>query len=354
VVNKTQRTKKARTFGLLTVIDLLTDIQVEMKNIAIVCGGYSGEYEISIQSAQVVADNLDKKRFKGYLVVITRNRWYYKDKSGEMIEIDRGDFSISLKGGKKIKFDGIFNAIHGTPGEDGKLLGYFDMLGLPYSSCSADVSSLTFNKFLCNKFVSSYGITLAKSLTYVKGNPIPYDEITKSLGLPLFIKPACSGSSVGITKVKNSSELPGAISIAFKEGDRVIIEEFIDGREIACGLIMKKKELIVFPLTEIISKKEFFDYEAKYTKGMADEITPPVDLPLQAELDIKAVSAFLYRELNCKGFVRIDYIVSKNGIYFIEINTVPGISNASILPQQAKAMGMSISELFSTAIEAMF
>ncbi|MDP2722259.1 MAG: D-alanine--D-alanine ligase [Bacteroidales bacterium] len=325
-----------------------------MKNIAIVCGGFSGEYEISIQSARVVAENLDKNRYNSYLIVITKNRWYYQDNNGAITDIDKNDFSLPLKDNKVIRFDGVFNAIHGTPGEDGKLLGYFDMLGLPYTSCSADVSALTFNKFLCNKFVSSYGITLAKSATFVKGEAIPYEEIVQNLGMPLFVKPASSGSSVGITKVKNSSELPEAVAIAFKEGDRVIIEEFIDGREIACGLIMKNQELIVFPLTEIISKKEFFDYEAKYTKGMADEITPPVNLELQAELDIKTVSSFLYRQLNCKGFVRIDYIVAKNGIYFIEINTVPGISNASILPQQAAAMGMPIDELFAIAVDAMF
>ncbi|MFA5417856.1 MAG: D-alanine--D-alanine ligase [Bacteroidales bacterium] len=324
-----------------------------MKNIAIVCGGFSGEYEISVQSARVVAENLDKNRYNSYLIVITNNRWYYQDNNGAITDIDKNDFSLPLKN-KVIRFDGVFNAIHGTPGEDGKLLGYFDMLGLPYTSCSADVSAMTFNKFLCNKFVSSYGITLAKSATFIEGEAIPYEEIVQSLGMPLFVKPASSGSSVGITKVKNSSELPGAVSIAFNEGDRVIIEEFIDGREIACGLIMKNQELIVFPLTEIISKKEFFDYEAKYTKGMADEITPPVNLELQAELDIKTVSSFLYRQLNCKGFVRIDYIVAKNGIYFIEINTVPGISNASILPQQAAAMGMPIDELFAIAVDAMF
>lgn len=325
-----------------------------MKHIAIVCGGYSGEFSISIQSAQVVATHLDKNRYNSYLIVITKDSWYYKDEQNHLIEVNRNDFSLTMKNGVTIHFDGVFNAIHGTPGEDGKLLGYFDMLSIPYTSCAADVSALTFNKYLCNKFVSSFGITLANSVSYTKGENIPYDEITHALGLPLFVKPACSGSSVGITKVKSLDKLPEAITVAFNEGDRVIIEEFIDGREMACGLIEKDNELIVFPLTEIISKKEFFDYEAKYTKGMADEITPPVNLEMRSELDIKALSSFLYRQFDCKGFVRIDYIVAKDGIYFIEINTVPGISSASILPQQAEAMGMHISELFATAVDAMF
>ncbi len=325
-----------------------------MKNIAIICGGYSGEYEISISSAQVVAENLDPNRYNSFLLVITRTSWYHETQNGHKIEIDKNDFSLTLEDKTIIHFDGVFNAIHGTPGEDGKILGYFDMLNIPYTSCSADVSSLTFNKFLCNKFVASFGITMAPSLSFIKGEKINHPEIIQTLGLPLFVKPACSGSSVGITKVKTAEELPQAIETALKEDDRVIIEEFIPGREMACGLIMNKGQLTVFPLTEIISKKEFFDYEAKYTKGMADEITPPNNLDIQAELDIKTVSSFLYRQLNCKGFVRIDFIVSDAGIYFIEINTVPGISNASILPQQAEAMGMGIDELFSIATDAMF
>ncbi len=325
-----------------------------MKNIAIVCGGYSGEYAISISSAQVVANNLDKSRYRSFLVVITRDRWYYENPDGEKLEINRQDFSLALSDGSKVIFDGIFNAIHGTPGEDGKLLGYFDMLNLPYTSCSADVSALTFNKFLCNKFIDAYGINLAKSMSFIQGETIDQEEVIKLLGLPLFVKPACSGSSVGISKVKTAEALSAAIDMAYKEDQRIIIEEFLDGREMACGVIMKKDELLVFPLTEIISKKEFFDYEAKYTKGMADEITPPQNLDPRAEIDIKALSAFLYKQLNCKGFIRVDFMLTDRGIYFIEINTVPGISDASILPQQARAMGMEIEELFSIVTDAMF
>lgn len=325
-----------------------------MKNIAIVCGGYSGEYDISISSAQVVASNLNKLLYRSFLVVITKDNWYHETKMGKKLDINRQDFSLTLEDGSTVYFDGVFNAIHGTPGEDGKLLGYLDMLGIPYTSCSADVSALTFNKFLCNKFIASYGINLAKSMSFIQGEKIDTNEVVEILGLPLFVKPACSGSSVGISKVKTIEELSTAIEIAYKEGDRVIIEEFLLGREMACGVVMKKGELLVLPLTEIISKKEFFDYEAKYTKGMADEITPPENLDEQSEIDIKALSSFLYKQLNCKGFIRVDFILTERGIYFIEINTVPGISNASILPQQAQAMGMGIDELFAIVTDAMF
>ncbi len=325
-----------------------------MKNIAIVCGGYSGEYDISVSSALVVAKNLNKELYNSFLIIISKTRWYYEDEGGNKKEINRNNFTLEFSSGKTVKFDGVFNAIHGTPGEDGKLLGYFDMLNIPYTSCSADVSALTFNKYLCNKFVTSLNIKMARSFSFIKGEQIDIQAIVKELGLPLFVKPSCSGSSVGITKVKQENLLLAAIEKAYKEDNRVIIEQFIEGREIACGLIRKRNELIVFPLTEIISKNEFFDYEAKYTKGMADEITPPVGLSSKAEIDIKTTSAFLYKKLDCNGFVRIDYIVSTDGIYFIEINTVPGISEASILPQQAEAMGMSIAELFEIAVESMF
>lgn len=325
-----------------------------MKNIAIVCGGYSGEYDISVSSAKVVANNLDVRLYNSFLIVITKSSWHYQDANGHRTEINKNDFTLELEKGNPIKFDGVFNAIHGTPGEDGKLLGYFDMLNIRYTSCSADVSALTFNKYLCNKFVSAFNIKMARSVSFTAGQQIDEKTIVETLGMPLFVKPACSGSSVGITKVKEPTLLRKAIEKALEADTRVIIEEFIEGREIACGLIKNRNELIVFPLTEIVSKNEFFDYEAKYTKGMADEITPPVNLNSKAEIDIKTTSAFLYNKFDCKGFVRIDYIVSTDGIYFIEINTVPGISEASILPQQAEAMGLSISKLFSMAVENMF
>ena len=331
----------------------MNHISTNMKNIAIICGGYSGEYDISVQSAKMVKKNLDTNKYNSYVIVIEKDNWYYKDNSDNKHPINKNDFTL-VEGNGTIKFDGIFNAIHGTPGEDGKILGYFDMLNIPYTSCGMDTSALTFNKYLCNKFVQSIGVNVAGSYSYIIGDKINKDDIINSLGLPLFIKPARSGSSVGISKVRSADDFDNAVAIAFKEDNIILIEEFIDGREIACGLFLKNKELTILPLTEIISKNDFFDYEAKYTHGFADEITPPINLKIEQETDIKAVSSLLYNKLGCKGVVRIDYILTETMLYFIEINTVPGMSPASIVPKQAEAMGITITELFNTVVEEMF
>lgn len=323
-----------------------------VKNIAIVCGGDSGEYDISIGSADTVSRHLDESRYKGFPVIIKGSNWYYKGDASILHPIDKNNFSTNVDG-SIVHFDGIFNAIHGTPGEDGKLQGYFDIIGIPYTSCNHVTSALTFNKYFCNRFVNSFGIKTADSVSFAKGDQIDHDKLIEKLNLPLFVKPVESGSSVGISKVNHKNELENAIDIAFAEGDRIIIEEFIKGREIACGLINKGKELIVFPLTEIISKKDFFDYEAKYTKGMADEITP-ADLPEEVEQDIKTLSSFLFREMDCKGFVRFDYILSENELYFLEINSIPGITAASIMPKMAQSYGMSIREFFNIALDNLF
>ena len=321
------------------------------KNIAVVCGGNPGEYEISIGSANVVSKNLDNKKYIGYQIVIKGSDWYY-EKDGSKYPVDKNDFSLNLDG-EKVIFDGVFNAIHGTPGEDGKLQGYFDMIGIPYTSANHATSGLTFNKHFCNRFVNSYGIKSANSLSFTVKDKVEKEEVIKSLGLPLFVKPAESGSSVGISKVNSETEFDEAVKNAFVEGERILIEEFIKGREIACGLINKRNELIVFPLTEIVSKKDFFDYEAKYTAGLADEITP-AEVTEEVEQDIKTLSTFLFREMDCKGFVRFDYILTENDFYFLEVNTIPGISEASIMPQMAKAYGMSIGDFFSIALDNLF
>jgi len=323
-----------------------------MKKIAIICGGDSGEYEISIKSARVVNKHLDKNKYLGYLIEIRGTDWYYSDSNGKKYLIDKNDFSIN-DGGESIKFDAVFNAIHGTPGEDGKMQGYLDMLGIPYTSCGVDSSALSFNKHLCNKFISSYGIDVANSLMFQKGEKVDEHMVVSSLGLPVFVKPARSGSSVGISKVHRKEDIQGAIQKAFNEDDQVLIEEFVEGREIACGLINKGDELIVFPLTEIITTKDFFDYEAKYSKGMANEITP-ADVDAEVEQDIKTLSAFLFKQMGCKGFVRFDYILSEKGLYFLEINSIPGITEESLLPQMANAFGMSITELFTIALDNLF
>ncbi|MCF6341292.1 MAG: D-alanine--D-alanine ligase [Bacteroidales bacterium] len=323
-----------------------------MKNIAIVCGGNSGEYDISMQSGRVVEKQLDPARYTAFLIVIRKGDWYFESNTGEKHPIDKSGFSLNIEGGK-VRFDGVFIAIHGTPGEDGKLQGYFDLLNIPYTSCGVAASALTFNKYFCNRFVSAFGIRVADSVSLRKGESFDLQKIVEQLGLPLFVKPSGSGSSVGISKVTETVELDKAIETAFMEDDRILIEAFMDGREIACGMIEKKGELIVFPLTEIISKNDFFDYEAKYTSDKADEITP-ADIPEEAELDIKTTSSFLYRQMDCRGFVRFDYILAEDGLYFLEVNAVPGITEASILPRQAAAFGMSIRELFTVAVEEMF
>ncbi len=323
-----------------------------MKNIAIVCGGNSGEYDISIKSATVVAKNINKEKYKGYLIVIKGNDWFWEDEQGNKFLVDKGDFSLET-GGKKITFDGVFNAIHGTPGEDGKLQGYFDMMNLPYTSCNAATSALTFDKFLCNRFINSYGIKTARSYSFLRGEAIDKTKLLDDLGLPVFVKPAQSGSSVGVSKVNHAEAFDKAVEEALSVDERVIIEEAVEGKEIACGMIKNRKELLVFPLTEIVSTKDFFDYEAKYTEGLAHEITP-APVSEEAEEDIKTLSAFLYRQMNCKGFVRFDYILTPDDLYFLEVNSIPGISEASIIPQQAAAFGLSIGELFDIAIENMF
>lgn len=323
-----------------------------MKDIAIVCGGYSGEYDISIESARVVARHLDSLKYKGYLVLIDKKGWFWEVGKGNLIEIDKNDFTPK-SGSKKIKIDGVFNAIHGTPGEDGKLQGYFDMLNIPYTSCNQATSALTFNKYFCNRFVRDLGLNVADSISFLRGEIINREDVVAKLNLPVFIKPAESGSSVGISKVNRLEDFDQAVEIAFSIGDRILIEKYIKGREIACGIINKGREIIVFPLTEIISKKEFFDYEAKYTANMAEEITP-AKVSFAVEQDIKALSSYLFHQMNCKGFVRFDYILTENELYFLEVNTIPGITEASILPKMAAAFGMSIGELFSIALDNLF
>ena len=323
-----------------------------MKNIAIVCGGYSGEYVISVNSAKMVARNIDPNRYQTYPVYITRQEWFYESPEGEKFPVDKNDFSILLPG-KKVRFDGIFNAIHGTPGEDGKLQGYFDMLELPYTSCNAATSALTFNKYLCNRFVNSLGIPTAASVSYLKGEEVDKNMLVEQLGFPMFVKPAESGSSVGITRVIDESEIDNAVRFAFAESDRVIIEENLDGREIACGVFRKGKELIVLPLTEIVTQNDFFDYEAKYSEGLSDEITP-AKVDQDVEKSIKSISSFLYHEMDCRGFVRFDYMLTADGLYFMEVNTIPGMSEASIIPKMVKTFGVSTKEFFTLAVDNLF
>lgn len=319
------------------------------KKIAIIAGGDSGEYPISIQSASMVSAQIDLSKYELYTIEIKGKNWICKHTEFGEIPLDKNDFSLNLNG-KKIIFDLIFNLIHGSPGENGKLQGYFDMLGLKYTSSNAVTSALTFNKAYCNHIVRASGVAVSKSIHLFKRDKYDLKALLKTISLPAFIKPNQGGSSVGMSKVTNPDELKAALDLAFAEDDEILMEEFIKGRELTNGAFKFNGEILPFPVTEIISKKEYFDYEAKYNKAFAEEITPA---SISAELtkEIQETSARLYQVLNCKGVVRFDYIATDEKLWFLEVNTVPGMSDASIVPQQVQAMGYSPKEFYTMIIE---
>jgi D-alanine-D-alanine ligase len=322
-----------------------------MKTIAIVAGGDSSEFGISVKSAEEVGKILSAK-YLTYIIVIRGTNWYWEDQKGRYHNIDKNDFTL-IKDDTRIKFDGVFIAIHGTPGENGLLQGYFDMMHMPYTSCGAFSSALTFNKQACKLFLKEYGITMAEAILVRKEEKVDVTHTIKLLGLPCFVKPNDSGSSFGVTKVKHANELLPAIETAFKESNEVLIEAFMKGREVACGVMKTKNKTLVLPVTEIISKNEFFDYEAKYTPGRSQEVTP-AEMASSITEEIQRISLFIYNILGCKGIVRVDFIVIGEKPHFIEINTVPGMTKESIVPKQAEAAGISLGELYSLAVENMF
>lgn len=323
------------------------------KNIALLTGGYSGEFEISAESGQVVYNHIDKNLFNVYKIVIGVKNWVYQATDGNEYAINLDDFSILLPSGKVI-FDAAFIAIHGTPGEDGKLQGYLDMMGIPYNTCGRATSAITFNKFFSDGLARAYKVNTARTV-YLHKRDIPdVEAILQVTGLPCFVKPNSNGSSVGISKVKTSEELLTAIALAFEADAEVLVQEFIPGVEITCGIYEKEGQLISLPLTEIIPKNEFFDYEAKY-KGKSEEITPARISPELAN-ECTGLSLDLYRKFNCRGIVRFDYILTPEGFskgsryYFLEVNTIPGLTEASIVPQQAANIGISLSQLFTDVL----
>ncbi|MBN9297621.1 MAG: D-alanine--D-alanine ligase [Filimonas sp.] len=320
------------------------------KKIALVTGGYSGEAEISYKSVVTVGNNIDTEKFDVYKIDINPQGWFYLPVEGEKQPVDKSDFTITVNG-SKIKFDAILLCIHGTPGEDGKLQGYFDMLKLPYTSCDAATSALTFNKRYTVAVAAFGHINVAKSLHLFKYAPLHTDEILKQLSLPVFVKPNNGGSSIGMSKVTEAGALQAALDKAFNEDDQVLVEEFISGREFTIGVFKTKGNIITLPMTEVITKNEFFDYEAKYL-GKSEEITPAqVDEPVAEK--IRAAAKRAYELLNCRGIVRIDFIYNeaKGEPFMLEVNTVPGQSEASIIPQQVKAMGWSLKEFYTAVIE---
>ncbi|MCB0436288.1 MAG: D-alanine--D-alanine ligase [Mangrovimonas sp.] len=317
------------------------------KNIAIVMGGYSSEYEISLKSGQVVYKHLDRAKYTPYKVHIFKNKWVLVENDKEYT-IDKDDFSANIEG-QKITFDCVFNAIHGTPGEDGKLLAYFELLEIPHTSAPSYQMALTFNKRDTLSVVRPYGIKTATSYYLNQGDAINEGEIIEKVGLPCFVKANRAGSSFGVTKVYEKAKLMEAIHIAFKEDDEVIIESFLDGTEVSVGVITFKGKTKVLPITEIVSDNDFFDYEAKYL-GQSQEITP-ARLSKEDENRVNEVAKKAYEALRMKGFSRSEYILVHGEPYMLEMNTVPGLTEASILPQQATKAGISLAELFENAIE---
>lgn len=321
------------------------------KRIALVTGGYSGEAEISYKSVVTVANNIDTERFEVFKIDINPSGWFYLPEQGEKQPVDKSDFTISVNG-NKIKFDAVLLCIHGTPGEDGKLQGYFDMLGLPYTSCDAATSALTFNKRYTVAVVAFSGINVARSVLLIKDRFENAEALVNDLQFPVFIKPNNGGSSIGMSRVNQpSEELGKAIDKAFKEDNQVLVEEFIQGREFTIGVFRTKGKIITLPMTEVISKNEFFDFEAKYL-GKSEEITPAQISEAMAGKVRKAAEK-IYQVLNCRGVVRIDFIYNeaKDEPYMLEVNTVPGQSEASIIPQQVKAMGWTLKDFYTAVIE---
>ena len=321
------------------------------KKVALVTGGLSGEAQISYKSAITVNSNLDRNKFEVYQIDINPSGWWYTPENGAPQKVNRDDFSIT-DGGSKINFEVVLLCIHGTPGEDGKLQGYFDMLGLPYTSCDAATSALTFNKRYTVAVAAFGGISVANSMHLFKHTPVSPENILAKLQLPVFVKPNNGGSSIGMSKVTTADALAPALEKAFKEDTQVLVEEFISGREFTIGVFKTNGALQVLPITEIETSNEFFDFEAKY-QGMSVETTPAIiNATMQEQLESAAKR--VYEVLNCRGVVRVDFIYNEQkGLpYMLEVNTVPGQSAASVIPQQVKAMGMSLQDFYTSIIEA--
>lgn len=322
------------------------------KKIALVAGGYTGESVVSMKSAQTVFQHIDKNKYDVYRIVIDNESWRYIDMNDQIFPIDRNDFSVTINS-NKIKFDVAFIIIHGTPGEDGKLQGYFDMIGMPYTSCDAATSAITMNKAYTKSVIDGIeDVHMAKSMQLFKEQGYSADQVLKALQLPVFVKPNNGGSSLGMSKVKEAGELQSALDKAFEVDSQVIVEEFIGGREFTIGIYKVEGKVNVLPCTEIVSSKEFFDYEAKYTTGVTNEITPG-RMTEEEKARVEAAMLKIYNRLNCKGVVRIDYILHHDNslMYVLEVNTVPGQSQNSIIPQQVRAAGMSMTDFYGAIIE---
>ncbi len=319
------------------------------KNIAIVAGGDQSEVVVSLKSAQGIYSFIDKEKYNLYIVLVQASGWRVQLPDGQELPIDKNDFSFTLCG-NKVSFDCAYITIHGIPGEDGRLQGYFEMIGMPYSCCDVLAAAMTFNKFVCNTYLKGFGIKAAESLMLKKGQAVDAKVVVDTLGLPCFVKPNVGGSSFGVTKVKDVSEVETAVEKAFAEGDQVIIESFMQGTEITCGVYKTDKKEVVLPITEVVSHNEFFDFDAKY-KGQVEEITP-ARISDELTKRVQQLTSAIYDILGCKGIVRIDYIITEGDVInVLEVNTNPGMTATSFIPQQVAAAGLEMKNVLADVIE---
>ena len=321
--------------------------------IAIAAGGDTSEYEVSLRSAQGIYSFLDKERYTPYIVQMRGTDWHVQLEDGGLAPIDRNDFSFRLPDGSKVNFDFVYITIHGTPGEDGLLQGYLDMLHLPYSCCGVLPASLTYNKFACNQYLHAFGVRIADSLLLRRGQTVTDNEVVQKIGLPCFIKPNLGGSSFGVTKVKTPGEIQPAIAKAREESPETVIEAFMNGTEITCGCYKTRQRSVVLPITEVVSHHEYFDYDAKYC-GDSDEITP-ARIPDELADRVKQLTSAIYDILGATGIIRVDYIITEGSkINLLEVNTTPGMTATSFIPQQVRAAGMTMQEVMTDIIENAF
>lgn len=328
------------------------------RNIAIVCGGDSSEHDVSMRSAQGIYSFFDKERYNVYVVDVKGRDWKVNLPDGNTVSVDRSDFSCMIDG-KLVVFDYAYITIHGTPGENGVMQGYFELLHIPYSTSGVLVEAMTFDKYVLNHYLRGWGVNVAKSLLIRRGEESKYTEeyIEKEIGMPCFVKPAADGSSFGVSKVKNADQLAPALRVAFMESDEVMIESFLQGTEISIGCYKTREKSVVFPATEVVTSNEFFDYDAKYN-GQVQEITPARIAPETAKRVAEEVSR-IYDILHCNGIIRIDFIISKDAdgndkINMIEVNTTPGMTATSFIPQQVRAAGLDIKEVLTDIVENQF
>ena len=333
-------------------------METQKRNIAIVCGGDSSEHDVSMRSAQGLYSFFDKERYNIYVVDVKGQDWHVDLQNGDTAKIDKNDFSFKMDG-KTVTFDYAYITIHGTPGENGLMQGYFELLHIPYSTSGVLVEAMTFDKYVLNNYLRGFGVTVAESVLLRRGEEEKYsdEEIEKRIGMPCFVKPAADGSSFGVSKVKNADQLAPALRVAFMESDEVMVESFMKGTEIRIGCYKTRDKAVVFPATEVVTSNEFFDYDAKYN-GQVQEITP-ARLSPETTKRVEEETSRIYDILHCNGIIRIDYIISKDAdgndkINMLEINTTPGMTATSFIPQQVRAAGLDIKDVLTDIVENQF